>query len=230
MRALIRSRIRLPSGLKARPWLRLRYGPPMLRLADPFHPLSATPLVIRPMRRFSSFAALMVLVIIPARAEQPSRYTDAMFRAALENHSTAPNYVLVTIRDGRDGSSRLVCVEAPFLEGALHREHALDYSESGERRVQQLLTNPNRVYTLSQPAALANVAPRYSPQVLTEVRSILFSRSDAQLRSASLDWLYVSKSSESYSAYRDAVAHVLLERGILCGRGCVVGNLYVNQR
>ena len=99
-----------------------------------------------------------------------------------------------------------------------------------QRRVQQLLTNPNRVYTLSQPAALANVAPRYSPQVLTEVRSILSSRSDAQLRSASLDWLYVSKSSESYSAYRDAVAHVLLERGILCGRGCVVGNLYVDHR
>jgi hypothetical protein len=183
------------------------------------------------MHRFSSCALLMLLAVMPARGEQPSRYTDGMFRAALANDSTAPNYVLVTIRDGRNRSSRLVCIEAPFLEGALHREHGLDYSESGQRRVRQLiLASPDRIYTLSQPGALANVAPRYSPAVLAEVRSMLSSRSDAQLRSASLDWLYVRRPSDSYSAYRDAAAHVLLERGILCGRGCVVGNLYVGQR
>ena len=183
------------------------------------------------MHRFTGCALLILLATVPAGAGQPSHYTDAMFRAAIANDSTAPNYLLVTIRDGRSGSSRLVCVEAPFLEGALHREHDLDYSESGRRRVRQLiLASRDRVFTLSQPAALANVAPRYSPGVLAEVRSVLSSRSDAQLRSGSLDWLYASKPSDSYSAYRDAAAHVLLERGILCGRGCVVGNLYVGQR
>ena len=183
------------------------------------------------MRCLTRCALLILIAVLQAHAEQQSRYTDAMFRAAIANDSTAPNYVLITIRDGRNGSSRLVCVEAPFLEGALHREHGLDYSESGQRRARQLIVaSRDRVFTFSQPAALANVAPRYSPAVLAQVRSVLSSRTDAQLRSGSLDWLYASKPSDSYSAYRDAAAHVLLERGILCGRGCVVGNLYVGQR
>jgi hypothetical protein len=183
------------------------------------------------MRRFTSCALLTLLAIISTPAAQASRYTDGMFRAAIANESTAPNYVLVTIRDERNDSSRLVCIEAPFLEGALHREHGIDYSESGQRRVRQLIfASRDRVYTLSRSDALANVAPRYSPAVLAEVRSMLASRTDAQLRAAPLDWIYARRSSDSYSAYRDAAAHVLLERGILCGRGCVAGNLYVGQR
>ena len=65
------------------------------------------------------------------------------------------------------GSSQLVCMEAPFLEGALHREHDHDYGESGQRRVRELIFGSrNRVFTLSQPPALASVAPDIRPRCL----------------------------------------------------------------
>lgn len=154
-----------------------------------------------------------------------------MFRRAMANQSTSPNFVLVTIRDARRGSTRLVCVEAPFLEGALQREHRLDSSDAGRRQLRHLiLSSSDWTYTLSKPDALANVSPRYSPEVLEKVRALLSSRSNAELkRPETLDDLYVGKRGESYQAYRNAIAHVLLERGILCKRGCIAGELIVDR-
>ncbi len=184
-----------------------------------------------PVDRTVSCFLVLLFAATSARAQQSSRYSDAMFRAAIDNHSTAPNYVLVTIREGGNGSATLVCIEAPFLEGALHREHDIAYSESGDRDVRKLLfASHDHTYTFSKSEALANVAPRYTPEVLAQVRSTLASRSKAELRPELLASLYEGKHGESYAAYRDAIAHVLLERGILCGRGCVVGTLYVEPR
>jgi hypothetical protein len=164
-------------------------------------------------------------------AQAASRYTDDMFRAALAKHSTSPDYVLATVRDARTGSSRVVCVESGSLEAALHIEHRQPWNEFGSRRVAQLLAaSPDRTYTFSDPAALAHVTASYSPELLAKVRSILSSHSNAQLRSEPLGWLYVGKPLRAYTAYRDAAAHVLLERGILCARGCVVSNLIVDER
>jgi len=182
------------------------------------------------MRRSVICVFFLIGAVLPLRAEQPSRYTESMFRAAMANHSTAPNYVLVTIHDARTDSSRLVCIEAPFLEGALRREHNLENNEAGQRRLLQLVFEPpDRTYSFSKAEALTNVTPRYSPQVLNEVRALFSSRSEAQLRSGSLDSVYAGKHGESCSAYRDAAAHALLERGILCGRGCDVGNLFISH-
>jgi hypothetical protein len=130
-----------------------------------------------------------------------SRYTDTMFRAAIAKHSTSPDFVLVTVRDARSSSSQMVCVEAPSLEAALHVEYRMPYNELGARRIEELLfASPDRVYSFSKPAALAYVTPSYSREVLAKVRSILSSRSDAQLRSASLDSLYVGKPYRAYEA------------------------------
>jgi hypothetical protein len=44
-----------------------------------------------------------------------------------------------------------------------------------------------------------------------------------------IDAIYDAHESESM-AYRDAIAHVLLERNILCGIADMTGELYVDQR
>lgn len=180
---------------------------------------------------FGVHVACFLAATVPVIARAASGYTEDMFRAALAKHSTAPDYVLVTIRNARTGSSHLVCVESGSLEAALHIEHRQPWNEFGARRVDQLLAaSRDRTYTFSDSAALAHVTPSYSPELLAKVRSILSSRSNAQLRSESLDWLYVGKPFRKYTAYRDAAAHVLLEHGILCARGCIASNLVVEQR
>ena len=45
-----------------------------------------------------------------------------MFCAALENHSTAPNYVVVKVKNLNTGEVKEVCTEAPFVEGAIYRQ------------------------------------------------------------------------------------------------------------
>ncbi len=168
----------------------------------------------------------VVLLCAPAHGAEPpapvaSRYTVAMFRKAVAHSTTAPYYVLLSIRDGRDGSTRMVCTDAPFLLGALHREHALGWDEAGRREALTLaLASEDFTFTLSKPDALANVSAHYSPEVLAEVRQRLRTRTDAQLRRAkTLEPIYVEKTGPAWRAYRDATAHVLLERGILCGHG-----------
>ena len=41
--------------------------------------------------------------------------------------------------------------------------------------------------------------------------------------------LFGGKSDRSYAPYRDAVAHLLLERGLLPRRGCIAGWLTVDN-
>ena len=72
-----------------------------------------------------------------------------MFHAAMANQSTAPHYVLVTIHDARTDSFRLVCIEAPFLEGALRCEHNVENSEAGQRRLLRLIfEHPDHLHLL----------------------------------------------------------------------------------
>lgn len=40
---------------------------------------------------------------------------------------------------------------------------------------------------------------------------------------------YMDRLAQEYSAYRDAIAHVLLERGLLPRRGCIAGFLTVDE-
>lgn len=45
-----------------------------------------------------------------------------MFCKALSNSSTAPNYVVLNIKNIKTGEIKEVCTEAPFLSGAIYKE------------------------------------------------------------------------------------------------------------
>ena len=174
---------------------------------------------------------LLLLIGVGARAED--RYTDAMYRQALAVRSTAPLYVLIKLQDPQTRRYEVACISAPFLLGAIHKEHGWDHDREGERRAMELaLRQPGRAFRFSNKDARRNASPRYAPGVLDEHRRALagFSNREliSQLRSgrSALHDLYESASDENYLAYRDAVAHVLLERGILVGRGDIPSLLY----
>ena len=158
----------------------------------------------------------------PRPAHVESRYTSAMFVRALANSSTAPDFVLITVVDARDESTRTVCTVAPFLKGALHIELGIPYDEDGRRQVRELaLKQSDRVFRFSKPDALRNVQPGYTSRQLDSVRVLIAERPDSDL----LDKRFVKTLYMRRGGSRNAVAHALLERGINCVRGCVVGDL-----
>jgi hypothetical protein len=176
-----------------------------------------------------AWTAVVLLTLAQAEAETPRK---ALFRRALENHSTAPNYVLITLvsEDGR--SRREACIPAPFLLGAVQREHHFpDLSKA----LETALSAADFVFQFKDPGAAENVRPRYTEAMLAEARGQLKDLSRTQLLAGfkggrgPLDPLYSRYRSEEYAARRDAIAHVLLERGLLPGHGDVAGFLTVQE-
>jgi hypothetical protein len=177
---------------------------------------------------------LALLSVVGARAGGTNALD--LFTSAIQNHSTAPNYVLITVIDGSSRSNRVVCTEAPFLLGAIHREHNLGYDKTSLQKVDSLaLAQRSRTFKFSNPEAIKNVQPRYTEGILDEVRRALKHYTDDELRQGlrlegtELSKLYDEKPGRAYGAYRDAIAHVLLERGLLPRRGCVVGRLTIDN-
>lgn len=171
---------------------------------------------------------LWLLLAAPVCSWAQTNYTEAMYRYALKDESTAPLYVLVSMQVDK-GDIRQICIPAPFLLGAIHMEEHLDYDPAGEQKALDLaIKQYNKVFSFTDSKARNNVQPGYSPEVLTEVRKLLASVPDSQLRTGNYDLRKIYfKRDRQYDAYRNAVAHVLLERGILAGIGDIVPELYV---
>jgi len=142
-----------------------------------------------------------------------------LFENAIANKSTSPSFVLITVVDATSGQEHVVCTEAPLLLGALHREYGLGYTAEADGDIDRMaLSNSTRVFTFSERKALLNVQPRYTDQMLKDVRSQLADLSDDDLRGG-FGWpdgpLHrIYQDSSDMNAYRDAVSHVLLERCI----------------
>jgi hypothetical protein len=178
---------------------------------------------------------ILVLILSTSAGAADTNSWD-LFTKAIQNHSTAPNYVLITVVDDNNKQQKLVCTEAPFLLGAIHRERQIFCDEAGSAEVEEIaLGNKDRTFHFSRADALKNMPRRYDEKILGKVRSILKDLSDDQIRKGfrcdgkGLDKLYMNKPKRQYSEYRDAIAHVLLERGLLPRRGCVVGCLTVDE-
>ena len=202
--------------------------------------------------------ALAVLLLTCASALASSGYTREMFRTAMAKDNMAvsgsmslsPLYVLITLRDPKTHQEREICTLASFLTGAIIEEHHLDYDNAGERKAFDIaMSTANRVFEFKKRKARGNVTPIYTPQQLEHVRQLLRGRSRAQLRrEAPIDpfkepnqqsyvvQIYrreIGKKFWSSDALMVAVAHALLERGILVGDahfGGSIGNMYVYDK
>jgi len=203
--------------------------------------------------------ALAVLLLTCASALASSTgYTREMFRTAMAKDNMAvsgsmslsPLYVLVILRDPKTHQEQEVCTLASSLTGAIIEEHHLEYDNAGERKAFDVaMSTPNRVFEFKNRKARRNAAPGYTPQQLEQVRQLLRGRSRTQLvREAEPD-PFKEPNQQSYvtqiyrrdingkfwssDALMDAVAHVLLERGILVGNGHIGGStgwMYVYKK
>jgi hypothetical protein len=193
-----------------------------------------------------TLVAMLFISVATARAE--SGYTQRMFRRAMFKDNLAvsgvmgmsPLYVLITLRD-RHGHDRTVCTASSFLYGAIHRQYALPYDTAGERRAFEIaMSAPNRVFMFTDRKAVANVQPLCTEKQVARVRERLAAKTRAQLRAETepeesdvthvYRRIYAGRRGFWQSdALRDAVAHVLLERGVLVGWAHGTSALYLDE-
>ena len=163
--------------------------------------------------------------------------------------SLSPLYVLIKLKDRTTHQEREVCTLANYLEGAINSEHHLEVLKDERKCYEIAMSAPNRVFEFRSQKARENVAAVYTPQQLEEVRQLLRGKSRAQLlKEAEID-MRKEPNQQSYvtkiyrreigkrfwfsDAYMFAVAHVLLEHGILVGNGHfggTVDNMYVYRK
>ncbi len=185
-------------------------------------------------------ATLVFLLATASTAFAVSHYTNAMFRRALDEQSTSPFYLLFTLNDPVTHTRRDIATTSNLLLGAIHFEYHIDFDQAGVAKATRIAASqPRHEFTFRSRKAANNVRPYYNEAVLAEVRRLLAPRTNAQLIDDGmlhaehphyrLAEIYAKRGRKSYAAYRDATAHVLLERGILVGMDDISGMLYIEK-
>ncbi len=145
---------------------------------------------------------------------------DILFWRAIHNDSTQAPFALISVPQP-DGSIATYATTASFVLGAIHMEHGIPYTAEGSSRAKEIaLATPGHLFRFTNPAAQKNVERYYDETVLSEVRQALARYSKAELLSGfsgmgSLHSTYNQYEHPKAHAYEFAVAHVLLERGLL---------------
>ena len=168
---------------------------------------------------------LLALAMTSASAVEPLSNSEpaqsqASFEAAIRNsYSTAPSYVLVEVVDARTESTRSTCTTVNLLLGAIRREYDLGSDKAGvSKAIEIAQSNKTHVFRFAKEDALNNIPVKYSNSDLVGIRAQLAPLSTDELRAGfaragKLHALYRNDAS------RDAVACVLIERGLSPGMG-----------
>lgn len=143
-----------------------------------------------------------------------------MFNIAYIHQSTAPYYVVVTIKNINTGEIKEICTESSFLEGALHREYKMDYSHSFN-----LDSATTRYFELSKDSALWNISfDLYTQEELQLYKSTLNIDSIINIlkekRHLPIQFPPYSIDNKEQIMY----AHIMFNNGIMMRRGCEAGN------
>ncbi|NQT38692.1 MAG: biotin/lipoyl-binding protein, partial [Planctomycetes bacterium] len=173
----------------------------------------------------------------PRKPEDPKAafvMPDVAYKRALDSYvSTGPRYILVTLVNATTGQSRAACIEPGALLGAIQREKAYARDVEGWNRTMAFaLAQKDRTFRFSDPEACKRASPRYTPEILAEVRQRVNEMTTDEMVKEIGDqesnlYRFCVEGREGAYPYLDSVAHVLMERGIACGRSCKPGLLDV---
>jgi hypothetical protein len=182
-----------------------------------------------------------------------SDYTNAMYKRAMARDnlavsgmlSVSPLYVLINVSEPGAQAKRELAILSTALTLAIIEEYQLVWPKSERRAFDIAMSRPNRTFQFKTKKARQEVEPIYTAAQLAEARALVRGKSRSQLRKeANVD---LTKDPEEQSgltklyrrprgirldvsdSYRVAVAHALLERGILVGDAHDTGALYVED-
>lgn len=178
---------------------------------------------------------LLLLFCTCATAIAESKYTERMYREAVDDGGTSPLYLLFTLHDNKTGRDRLVCTLGTGLIGAIHFEFRLDYDEAGRKRALEIaLRQPGHRFSFKSRRALRTVEPRYTSEMLAAARERFAQMSHAQLRrfvdKEDVDELcHRTTKRPEWDDCQAATAYAILERGVLVGSADRTGLLYLQR-
>jgi hypothetical protein len=165
---------------------------------------------------------------VAARDSAPTQ-PRASYEDAFRVMSSSPSYVLITIVDARTGRARPVCTTANFLLGAIHHELQLGYDAADSARaVRFALQAEDHVFRFQQQAALDNIPSRYSEAELQAARDFLAPLSLDELKDK-FSSLYANRRLDTTGYARDAIACVLIERGLSPKKADISGQVYIER-
>jgi|GEM_PF-4804250 len=142
--------------------------------------------------------------------------------------TTSPRYVLIDVVDKGSSTKKTLCITANLLIGAIMKEYGPQVDP-----LRFAVANTSHEFEFSQPAALTNLPQYYTDDDVATMRRALASYSVAELKTGfastgQLQSLYI-RSGQHWSAHRDAIACVLLERGLSPVMGDRSGQVFIEQ-
>jgi len=155
-----------------------------------------------------------------------------MFKTALKEDSTSSLYVLVSIP--KSGNQAISMDSQIFLTAIIY-EHGFAFDRAGwKQAIGFAMANFGKPFYFSDARALDCVKPRHGQAELKKAESLLAGMrkgdiiKELRATDSSLHNFYTDHRNASVSiAYKHAIAHVLLKRGILVGTQCRTGRLFV---
>jgi len=157
---------------------------------------------------------LIIFIALTANADIADSTKAKMFCTAIRNGSTAPNYVVVKVKNLKTGEIKEICTEAPFLRGAMriqNKNSAID-----------CIKFKDRYFEFSKKKALKNIGyDLYSMSDLEKYKqTINLDSLVEQVEIGKLNGLNFSGEKKEQRMF----AHLMFNNGIMVTRGCFSGN------
>lgn len=155
------------------------------------------------------------LMFLTTKAQVDDQTKFKMFCSALDNISTAPNYIVVTVKNKKTGKTKEVCTEVPFIRGAMGREIG-DWTIKCENY-------KTRYFEFSKDSALWNISfDLYTKEELDKyAKTINVPEIVKQVKNGNL----TSRTFMGDRKEQIMFAHLMFNNGVMMTRGCFAGNI-----
>jgi hypothetical protein len=176
------------------------------------------------------FISLALVTTTPSAAESvgPNEYVQPQesFEAAVRYGGYS--YVLITMVDMESESVRSTCTTANLLIGAVVKEFGIPTSDKAwfPKAVELALSKKDHVFRFTKQDAVNNIPMKYSASDLATARALFAPLSDAELK-AEFSSFFERKVSVPREIPRDAIACVLIERGLSPQMADISGQVFV---
>jgi len=140
-----------------------------------------------------------------------------MFCKALNNLSSSPNYVVVNIKNLKTGEKKEVCIETPFLNGAIGKEFGI-YPDKIDCE-----KHKERYFEFSKDSALWNINYNLYSKISLDsfAKTINVEEIVKLVKKGELK----SKTFNSDKKEQIMFAHLMFNNGVMMTRGCIAGNI-----
>lgn len=157
----------------------------------------------------------LVLASFTTIAQVDDQTKFKMFCSALNNSSTAPNYIVVTVMNKKTSEAKEICTEAPFIRGAMGRENGKSTFNCRNYKT--------RHFEFSKDSALWNISfDLYTKDDLDKyAKTINVAEIVKQVKNEELTRKIFTGDRREQIMF----AHLMFNNGVMMTRGCFAGNI-----